>query len=588
MLPNTLNQRGLKRIYTSQNRQDGPSAAERLNSILEQSDFWSRRDAGRGVSARGPQFALVDESRYQVFCESLAVFWETEPPLKTIGLCRRRAWPKNYLPVPGLFCSALLHFSVIFFLLQIPFTIFRRVNPGSQPRQDHAPVKVYDLKMVRLSDYFPVLESGGPGGSPGKGARQKKLVARGSTAADPGLSIISNPPVADNTRQTIVQASSPPKLKIPFEIPLPNVVLGSGTLAAEPRPAQPLAAQSPVIPQTQAQTPSIPAPRPPDLALEQPPSSNPLAALPVPPASPTVPPPSPKVDPPPSKQISELPADAGAEDARQLMVLGVEPAPPTDSISLPPGQRYGALSVSAAGGTPGSPGGTAGGTANRGVGGRGDGGDGSTGLGSAGHGGGRTTPETGVIASTASSASVKPAESGVILPSTAAALVFAVVSPPHPSHPGVVVTAGPVGGGGLRVYGVLRGGKIYTTYLPMPGRNWILQYCAHDSARNDPAPSRSVEIRLEPPLAPPSAEAQFDFHRPPLPNNTTADMIVLKGLIREDGSVVDLSVLKGVDDTADQAALIAFGRWKFRPAMRAGKPLEVEILVGIPALASLR
>jgi TonB-like protein len=578
MLPSTLNQRSLKRIYTIQNRQEGAPPVATLDG-----DSASGGEARRGVGLRGPQFALVDESRYQAFCESLAVFWETEPPVRTIGLCRRRAWPKNYLPVPGLFCSALLHFSLTFFLLQVPFTIFRRVNPGSQPQSDHAPVKVYELRMLRLSDYFPVLESGGPGGRPGKGSRPKTLPARGGTARDPGLSIISNPPIPDNARQTIVQATSPPNLKIPFEIPLPNVVLGSVAATPGPQPAQP-----PLIPKTKTQPSStanpLPPP-PPDLALESPPSSNPLAALPVPAPSPR---PPQKVEAPSPKQISELPPSSSGGDARQLMVLGIEPAPPADSIALPPGQRYGVLSVSPEGGPPGSPGGTTGGAANSGAAGSGVGGDGSTGIGSAGYGGGRGSPEAGVIASTASAGTVKPGESGVILPSVAAALVFAVVTPPHPSHAGIVVTAGPVGGGGLRIYGVLRAGKIYTTYLPMPGKNWILQYCAHDGTPKDPAPSRSVEVRLDPPLTPPSAEEQFDFHRPPLPKNATTDMIVLKGLIREDGSVADLSVLKGLEDTADQAALIAFGRWKFRPAMRAGKPLEVEILVGIPALTFVR
>ena len=136
------------------------------------------------------------------------------------------------------------------------------------------------------------------------------------------------------------------------------------------------------------------------------------------------------------------------------------------------------------------------------------------------------------------------------------------------------------------MYGVLRGGKIYTTYLAMPGKSWILQYCAHSVApQDDPGASRSVEVRLESPLVPPAPQDQFDFHRPPFPKNKTAEMIVLKGLIREDGSVDKLTVLQSLDGTADQAALIAFGRWKFRPAMRAGKPVEVEILVGIPALA---
>jgi outer membrane biosynthesis protein TonB len=32
----------------------------------------------------------------------------------------------------------------------------------------------------------------------------------------------------------------------------------------------------------------------------------------------------------------------------------------------------------------------------------------------------------------------------------------------------------------------------------------------------------------------------------------------------------------------DAAARAAFGKWKFKPAMRDGKPVPVEILVGIP------
>jgi outer membrane biosynthesis protein TonB len=32
----------------------------------------------------------------------------------------------------------------------------------------------------------------------------------------------------------------------------------------------------------------------------------------------------------------------------------------------------------------------------------------------------------------------------------------------------------------------------------------------------------------------------------------------------------------------DEAARLAFSRWKFKPAMRAGKPVAIELLVGIP------
>jgi TonB family protein len=150
----------------------------------------------------------------------------------------------------------------------------------------------------------------------------------------------------------------------------------------------------------------------------------------------------------------------------------------------------------------------------------------------------------------------------------------------------MVVTTGPTGGGGLRVYGVLKGKKIYTVYLPMPEKNWILQYCARDSAAAGQEPERrNVEVKLEVPVAPPSAVEQFDFRRPPVPVSPSEpnrnETIILQGVIEEDGSVGELKVYKGVG-AIDQAALAAFRRWKFRPAQRQSKPIAVEILVGIP------
>jgi hypothetical protein len=152
----------------------------------------------------------------------------------------------------------------------------------------------------------------------------------------------------------------------------------------------------------------------------------------------------------------------------------------------------------------------------------------------------------------------------------------------------MVVTAGPTGGGGLQVYGVLKGGKIYTIYLPMPGRNWVLQYCVHDdpASNRQAQASQGIQIRLDPGIVPPSAEEQFDFQRPPLSQSATngKEMIILQGIIREDGSVGELKVLHGLVAAVDQSAVAAFSRWKFKPALRSDKPVAVEVLVGIPPI----
>jgi hypothetical protein len=146
----------------------------------------------------------------------------------------------------------------------------------------------------------------------------------------------------------------------------------------------------------------------------------------------------------------------------------------------------------------------------------------------------------------------------------------------------MVVSAGSYGGGGLRVYGVLHGDKIYTVYFSMPGKSWILQYCARDAAPPVDSATRVVEIHIQPPLLPPAAIEQFDFHRPPEPPDSAHTLIILHGIMHEDGSVSDLEVVQGVDSLSDAAARAAFARWKFKPAVRAGAPVALEILVGIP------
>jgi hypothetical protein len=133
----------------------------------------------------------------------------------------------------------------------------------------------------------------------------------------------------------------------------------------------------------------------------------------------------------------------------------------------------------------------------------------------------------------------------------------------------------------------LRCGKIYTVFLQMPGKSWTLQFCqVKQQAAKAPA-SRSTVVKLEQGLLPPDAELRFDFRRLPLPPENRGKMIVLKGLIREDGAVDQVEVYRSLLPQMDEAARLAFSQWKFKPAMSEGRPVGVEVLVGIPSAAPM-
>jgi TonB family protein len=58
--------------------------------------------------------------------------------------------------------------------------------------------------------------------------------------------------------------------------------------------------------------------------------------------------------------------------------------------------------------------------------------------------------------------------------------------------------------------------------------------------------------------------------------------VTLYALIRNDGSVSDVRVLRGVDDRLDQYACSALAHWHFRPATKSGNAVELEAVVMIP------
>jgi TonB family protein len=56
----------------------------------------------------------------------------------------------------------------------------------------------------------------------------------------------------------------------------------------------------------------------------------------------------------------------------------------------------------------------------------------------------------------------------------------------------------------------------------------------------------------------------------------------LSAVIRADGTVAFVSVLRGVDERLDRSAVAAFSKWEFHPALREGRPVELDAVVDIP------
>ena len=61
-----------------------------------------------------------------------------------------------------------------------------------------------------------------------------------------------------------------------------------------------------------------------------------------------------------------------------------------------------------------------------------------------------------------------------------------------------------------------------------------------------------------------------------------AGTVILYGIIRADGTVHDVRVLRSVDDRLDQFASQAIAKWQFQPATKNGSAVDVEATFWIP------
>jgi hypothetical protein len=536
--------------------------------------------------AKPLQFLVPRESRYFGWWGSLK------------AICTRSRVPvlrtSTYLhgsnlsaaPVAGrsITASFLMHCALILLLFYLPQAL--PANTFASETVPARPEKIYyRVPLLDSMQTLPRIAPEGPGGRSGSGSKPDQVPALGSTAAQSNLTVISKPAAPDNNRQTIYQRSSPPDLRIPVEQKLPNMVLGNPIQAPkapvnfDPNSAKPTQANRQLAPEA-APSVATDAPKSSLMTYLDPSSSQPRLAIPVAGAA--------KPSARTGNGATSTSANGGVSapgDGNDLLVVGVDPGPATSNIALGPGNRWGDFSISPTGGQPGSPGGSATGVAGGGTGGKGAGGDGSTGIGAGGaDGGGGNSGSAGAVSISGTGGN----EARGALPS---ALIAAMVYPVPSAvlaklrKNSLVVSAGPIGGGGLAVYRALNCGKIYTIFLAMPGKNWTMQYCPKAAPAQKTAPQQSsTVIHMEAPLVPPvpDDDSKFDFQRLPVPAEKGSKIIVLRGSLLADGTVSGLEVYQGLVPAMDEAAKLAFSRWKFKAPLRDGKPVAVDILVGIP------
>jgi TonB family protein len=123
--------------------------------------------------------------------------------------------------------------------------------------------------------------------------------------------------------------------------------------------------------------------------------------------------------------------------------------------------------------------------------------------------------------------------------------------------------------------------KIYKMQVDMPNLNsatgsWILNFT--ELRANSDAPRVT-----SPDLSGPAPLRKVDPKYPPtLINEHVEGEVVLYAVIRRDGSVDSIQLVRGIDEQLDANAMNAFSQWKFRPATRQGEPVELEAIIHIP------
>lgn len=536
-----------------------------------------------------PQLDVAWESRTRSLGENLRAFFASNPPKPAGRVLFYDCWIGQWSPARAFTASVLLH--VAFFVLPVPN--WRYAQAAEAPRESERTQLTWFGPARDLPPIAP------PAPRRGGAAKRPAPAPPGKpTAINPRQTIVSTPLRANHPRQTLIQPNAP---NLPPKIlpPLPNIVQWSGPTSPAPRPRpviSPLDARR--ARRTRAQRPQeeLPLPAIPNSEARAG-ELNIAATLPLNerPRMPVAPMSVPNAGrrragteagaPPDITGAPDVPGAAG-DGLRNLIALSPDPAPPAPNLEIPLGNlsaRFAAApslegsgdGVGGGGGGAGSGGsGTGGGTGN------GDGsGSGPPGISISGG-----NPEsTGRVAGPGGSAPL-PSRPLPSRPQPRPSGKGSDLRLPGPGPLRLDPGGTPSVGAGYPVSNlepvdpVFGPKRIYTLHVNMPNLtsaagSWILRF----AELNPDGESSNVD------LSAPSPVRKVDPRYPPvLIEQRIEGEVRLYAIIRADGSVDSVQVLRSVHPELDRYSMEALVKWRFRPAGRNGKPVDVEAVVSIP------
>jgi TonB family protein len=134
---------------------------------------------------------------------------------------------------------------------------------------------------------------------------------------------------------------------------------------------------------------------------------------------------------------------------------------------------------------------------------------------------------------------------------------------------------------GAKPEAVFASKRVYTMNVNMPNLNsstgsWILNF---SELRSDPNAPRVTSSDLAGPVPLRKVDPKYPQT---LIAERVAGEVILYAVIRRDGTIDEIKLVRGIDEQLDANAMSALAQWKFRPATKQGDPIQVEAIVHIP------